>query len=67
MVLTKNTAQIAPRKKDRPASMVTLYTWLFTSVRRNDIDLGRFRADQAYPCLFVSIHAATTWAQIAVL
>lgn len=67
MVLTKDTAQIAPREKHRSASMVSLYTWLFTSVRRNDIDLGRFRADQAHPCLFVSIHAATTGAQIAVL
>jgi hypothetical protein len=45
MVLTKDTAQIASRKKDRPASMVPLYTWLFTSVGRNDIDLGRFGTD----------------------
>lgn len=67
MVLTKDTAQIAPREKYRPASMISLYTWLFTSVRRNDIDLGRFRADQAHPCLFVPIHAAMTGTQIAVL
>jgi hypothetical protein len=58
MILTKDTPQITPREKNRSAPMEPLDAWFLPAMRRNDIDFGRLRANQAHARRLVAVHAA---------
>jgi hypothetical protein len=49
-----------------PYAMMALYTWFLTEVRANDVDFYCLCTDQAVASLFVAIHVAEPWAEIAI-
>jgi hypothetical protein len=65
-ILTKNTPQITPTKKNTPTPIVPLQTRLLPKMRRNTINLHPLRPNQTIPRAFIAIHAAKTRTEVAV-
>lgn len=66
MVLTKNTPQITPRKKHRPAPVIPLDARLLAAMRRDHVDLGRLRPDQTHARLLEPVDSAPPRTEVAV-
>jgi len=66
IVLTEDAAETTAAEEDATTSVVTLEAGLFSKVRRNGVNFDGLSADKTDARLLVPIHAAQSWAKVAI-